>query len=582
MEICGREFPAVLLVDAEFGQAEGEQPEPRCLVVKDLATGEIERVWVERRGQPPPPILCRPGALLVSYLASAEVACLLRLGWPVPDWTLDLFAEFRAITNGRHNGGASLAAAVSYFGGDVVDVVHKEAMRDLALRGGDYTGEERCQLLSYCEADVVALELVFRAMLPGLVDDLPLLRGRYMRAVASVELAGIPIDTEALSSLQTAWPQLRKRITAEAAVQYPGVFCDGSLSIKGLDRYLASQGIVWPRTEMGRPKTDQDTFKDWASVYPQLKPLKDVLYLAGQLKLNRLAVGGDGRNRYLTGVFGSTSSRNQPSATRNIFGLPSFMRGLVQPLPGFALAYLDYEQQEFGIAAALSGDRGMQKAYRSGDPYLTFAVQAGAAPEDATKVSHREIRELYKTTALAVMFGMGEKTLALRIGRSEAAARELLRLHRSTYGGFWRWIDRTVDKACLDRYISTVLGWRLHLTGQTKDRTVANFPMQATGADMLRLAVCLAQDNGVMVIAMVHDAILIEAPVEEIDEVVARAKAAMSRASEVILAGFTLRTEEWVVRYPDRMLSSSGVPMWNRLWQLARDINGAIPSGIIP
>jgi len=257
------------------------------------------------------------------------------------------------------------------------------------------------------------------------------------------------------------------------------------------------------------------------------------------------------------------------------------MRGLVQPPPGSALAYLDYEQQEFGIAAALSGDPAMRQAYRSGDPYLTFAVQAGAAPPTATKTSHRGVRELYKTTALAVMYGMGEKTLALRIGRSEAAAKDLLALHRSTYRGFWRWIERTLDRACQERCINTVLDWRLHLTGQTKDRTVTNFPMQANGADMLRLAVCLAQDAGVRVVAMVHDAILIEAPVEKIGWAVDAASTAMTRASEVVLGGFALRTENWVVHHPGRLLPASGVPTWNRVWQLVEDINGIIPQNII-
>ena len=48
------------------------------------------------------------------------------------------------------------------------------------------------------------------------------------------------------------------------------------------------------------------------------------------------------------------------------------------------LAYIDYCQQEFGIAAALSGDTAMKQAYRSGDPYLAFAKQVGAVPGDAT------------------------------------------------------------------------------------------------------------------------------------------------------------------------------------------------------
>ena len=43
-----------------------------------------------------------------------------------------------------------------------------------------------------------------------------------------------------------------------------------------------------------------------------------------------------------------------------------------------ALAYVDWSQQELGIAAALSEDPRMMDAYRSGDFYLTFAKMAGA------------------------------------------------------------------------------------------------------------------------------------------------------------------------------------------------------------
>jgi hypothetical protein len=56
-----------------------------------------------------------------------------------------------------------------------------------------------------------------------------------------------------------------------------------------------------------------------------------------------------------------------------IFGPSVWLRGLIKPPPGYGIAYIDWAQQEFGIAAALSGDPLMMDAYRSGDPYLAFA-----------------------------------------------------------------------------------------------------------------------------------------------------------------------------------------------------------------
>ena len=152
-------------------------------------------------------------------------------------------------------------------------------------------------------------------------------------------------------------------------------------------------------------------------------------------------------NRTLLSAFQARTGRNQPSNTKYIFGPSVWLRGLIKPPPGYGLAYIDWQQQEFGIAAALSGDPLMMIAYRSGDPYLAFAKQAGAVPQDATKATHKAEREQFKACVLAVQYGMGADALAGRIGQAPIAARELLRLHRETYRVFWRWSDAAVAQA---------------------------------------------------------------------------------------------------------------------------------------
>jgi hypothetical protein len=119
-------------------------------------------------------------------------------------------------------------------------------------------------------------------------------------------------------------------------------------------------------------------------------------------------------------MFSSLVGRNQPSTTKFVYGLSAWLRGLIQAREGFRLAYVDWSQHEFGIAAALSHDVQMQAAYRSGDPYLEFAQQAGAVPPDATKHSHKREREQFKACVLAAQYGMGETTLGERIGQSPA------------------------------------------------------------------------------------------------------------------------------------------------------------------
>jgi DNA polymerase I-like protein with 3'-5' exonuclease and polymerase domains len=246
---------------------------------------------------------------------------------------------------------------------------------------------------------------------------------------------------------------------------------------------------------------------------------------------------------------------------------------LIQPEPGRAIAYVDWSQQEFGIAGALSGDLAMMKAYASGDPYLAFGKQAGVVPQQATKESHRRERELFKTCALGVQYGMGARSLAFRIGEPEIVARNLLQLHRETYSTFWKWVQAAVDHAMLRGWVQTVFGWRIHVGPDANPRSLLNFPMQANGADMLRLACCLITECGIAVCWPIHDAVLIEANETDINTAVANTQALMAEASGIVLKGFTLRTEAEFVRWPDRYMDRRGTKMWDTVMTILDELD---------
>lgn len=217
------------------------------------------------------------------------------------------------------------------------------------------------------------------------------------------------------------------------------------------------------------------------------------------------------------------------------------------------------------------------EAYSSGDPYLTFAKQAGTVPPDATKSNHPKEREQFKVCALAVQYGMGEKSLGQTLGESPAVARELLQLHRQTYPTFWLWSQAAVDHAMLHGSLPTVFGWRIQAGSDANPRSLANFPCQANGAEMLRLACCQATEREINVCAPVHDAVLIEAAVEDIDEVVRETQEAMREASEMILGGFSLRTDAEIVRWPDRYVDERGVSMWQTVTSILSEMESSLP-----
>jgi len=97
--------------------------------------------------------------------------------------------------------------------------------------------------------------------------------------------------------------------------------------------------------------------------------------------------------------------------------------------------------------------------------------------------------------------------------------------------------------------------------------------MQANGAEMLRLACCFATERGIQVCAPVHDALLVEATIDTIDETVADAAAIMGTASRIVLDGFELRTEAKVVCHPERYMDPRG----ERFWQEVLSILGSLP-----
>jgi len=346
-----------------------------------------------------------------------------------------------------------------------------------------------------------------------------------------------------------------------------------SFSTRQFAEWLARDGIPWPRLESGELALDDDTFRQMARTHPAVAPLRELRHSLGEMRLfSDLAVGNDGRNRCLLSAFRSTTGRNQPSNARFIFGPSCWLRSLIRPEEGRAVAYVDWAQQEFGIAAALSGDVAMMGAYTSGDPYLTFAKQARAVPTDATKQTHPAERERFKICALAVQYGMGPETLARSLGQPEAMGRELLRLHRQTYPRFWQWSEAAVNHAMLRGWLQTVFGWRVHVGPRVNPRSLANFPMQANGAEMLRLACCLATERGIRVCAPVHDALLVEGPAECIGEVVADTQQAMVEASRIVLSGFELRSDASVTRYPERYSDPRGKLMWGTVMTIIEEL----------
>jgi hypothetical protein len=550
----------VWCIDFEFVAPPGHKPRVVCMVAKCLITGECLRLWEEEMATCP--FACDDQDVFVAYYASAETSCFDALGWPRPQRVIDLHAEFRCMTNGKGAlFGNGLLGALQHFGLPSICGEDKEHMRGLIMTGGPWTATEQADILSYCESDVDALARLFPELWPRFAADRDqfgqaLLRGRYMAAIGVVENNGVPIDVPLLGRLTKHWPRIKESLIAEVDAGY-GVYNGTTFSSRLFEQYLIHQGIPWPRLEGGALMLDDDTFRDQSKSHPQLRNLHELRTALSRLRLSDLSVGDDGRNRTLLSAFRAKTGRNQPSTSRFIFGPSRWIRQLIKPGPGMALAYVDWSSQELAVAGALSGDPLLWNAYEGGDPYIAFAIQAGIAPIGATKTTHPVERDQCKSIVLGVNYGMSAAGIALKSGIHIDRARDLLRLHRATYRVFWKWAEANVNHVLLGEPLKTVYGWRIHFPSncgvEVNDRSILNWPMQAHGAEMMRLAVAQAVEEGLKIGAPVHDALLLEAPINDIEAQASRLAQIMGDASELVLGnGKRCRTDTKIVRAPDR------------------------------
>lgn len=583
-------FREIWCVDFEYyhgtgtanGGREGDAITPLCLVALELRTGRIIRQWRDEFG-PFPPYRPDGDALFISYMASAEFGCHIALGWGQPACALDAYVEFRHYVNDgtiksgdREKGFYSLDGALRYFCENGIDTAHKTDMRDRILQGPPFTAAEREAILGYCEDDVRSLALLVQHIVPT-IRSLPHAMGRakFMWAIAQQERRGIPLDLPFLSRLRSQWAAIQGELVMALDAPF-GIyeFEDGKPHWRKarFADYVRRHGMAWPAFADGTLDQRDQTFREMEGRYPQIGPLRELRYSLSKLRLNDLQVGTDGRSRTLLGPFGSKTGRNQPSNSRYPFGPAKWIRFLIVPPPGRVLIHHDYCQQEVQIAAVLSSDNELLGACQSGDVYLGIAKLLGMAPADATPQTHGAVRASFKTVVLGIQYGLGARSLALRTGVSLFEAGEILARLRARFRKFEAYAQSVADRAGLALELSTPFGWAMRCPPGINPRTVRNFPIQSTGAEILHAACILAERRGIPIVAPVHDALMAEAELDRANELSAALDRVMRDAAGIVLRGYELRTDVQMVRPGTRFHDDRGVEMWRTVERLLKQL----------
>lgn len=380
-------------------------------------------------------------------------------------------------------------------------------------------------------------------------------RAQYANEIREIQQRGIPCDVELLAAVRTDRAALWQTITNYYDPMQT-VYRNGRFDHSAFAHFIDTQGIDFPLQATGKPNLVE--FKDMAKAYPVLRPIYTLYKLDAQLRNEKLLLNAENRLIADLKPFATLTGRHAPSSNRFILGLSKQFRDLVTPEPGTALFMLDFVGQEIAIAAVLSGDQLLQKDYLNGDVYLTFAIHIRLVPESATKATHAAERELCKMIFIGLLYGMSAKTLALKLNCDDASARKILTDYRQRYPQLWQWQEALIKQARDQQGISTASGWRMFVDYSTKPTTIKNWLIQAVGVDILRKAILDCESAGLRVLAPLHDAILFESSLVDLDAHVHQAQTLMVNAAKHWLSDFPLRLDTQLV-FPGQTLCPTNV-----------------------
>jgi DNA polymerase I len=533
----------IILVGYLYKSPKGKEPvKPvngagivQCLDLRDQAQVEIFKGFFN----------AHKGEVWCCYNGMADITCLITLGCDVYGLKfIDLFVETNMVWTIGHNkidGGVSLVRALEYYkidhgfvgaGKDAKDL--KDTMHTLILNNKTYTESEWGRIWEYGRADVKCLDTLLdcigqthKLMKDGVKPDHALHRGEFVvnSAIFHQKSKGFPVNDKRFFAIFDNRAEVRNGICVECNTNYSKYFNSGEelyqyskkegvykLKDKTFDTLIENIGLgaVWKRTETGQNYSKES---DYIDKMAKNNPALDLLYDTFRT-LNHISLKTDLRQYYNDGyvkppvlLFSQATGRSSPKPSQGfILNMSPWMRtALIHPHKGEKFIAMDWSQQEFAIAAILSGDKRMLEVYEEGDPYIALAIRAGSVPSNATKSSHPEARKNFKAVQLGISYGKAIPSLSVDIYTnyyvdgyptksledSTIIATEIYEWHKSYFYVYWTWLEKCIQQSRIDGFMSTQNYWLRYVDNDVRKTQLQNFPMQSEGAEMMRMVVNL-------------------------------------------------------------------------------------------
>ena len=303
--------------------------------------------------------------------------------------------------------------------------------------------------------------------------------------------------------------------------------------------------------------TDVGVLEELAGVHPLPQRILDYRQLA-KLKstyvdaLPRLINPQTGRlhtsfNQTVTatGRLSSTEPNLQNIPIRTEVGR-RIRRAFIPEDKGHLILDADYSQIELRIMAHLSGDKTLRASFLAGeDVHTRTAALVFKVPQaEVTSEQRRRAKEVN----FGIMYGMGAYGLASRLGLANDEAESFILAYFANYPGVQEYMLRTVREARQNGYVTTLLGRRRMVPDIASDnrrirefaeRTAINTPIQGSAADLIKVAMIRIQKrleqekSTAKMIMQVHDELVFEAPLSEVEAVRELVRTEMEGAIEL-------------------------------------------------
>ncbi len=366
--------------------------------------------------------------------------------------------------------------------------------------------------------------------------ELPLIK-----TLSEMEENGISLDVEYLKTisikLNTELKQLEKKIHALADSNFNVRSTKQLKEILFEKLTIPTKGIKKTKTGFSTAFDELEKIKDQHKIIPLIQAFRELAKLTSTY-IDALPELINKDTKRVHSHFNQTvtATGRLSSSDPNLQNIPTSsdigknIRKAFVAKPGYKLLAIDYSQIELRIAAHLSGDKIMIKAFKSQtDIHTQTAAEINKVkPEEVTK----RMRRNAKAINFGVLYGQGPRGLARAANITFKEAQQFIADYFESFAGIKKFIDYTIENAKKDEVVTTMFGRarkvpeinsNTPMIKKAAERIAVNMPVQGTAADIMKMAMIevyksIKNSSSIKLLLQVHDELVLEVKESEIEK----------------------------------------------------------------